>query len=256
MNVTAADLLTPWQGPLLAWLFVFLRVGAVLALLPAFGERVVPMRIRLALALAFSAVVGPAVAPMLQGVGRVGPAALGYEVITGLALGLVLRLSILALQIAGDIAAQATSLSQILGGAAMDPQPAIGRLMVMAGLALATMAGLHLRAAEAMILSYRVLPPGQPPAAGPLADWGVGEIAGAFALAATLAMPFVAAALLYNLALGVINRAMPQLMVAFVGAPAITAGGLGLLMLALPPILAVWQWDLLARLADPFGSGG
>ena len=49
-------------------------------------------------------------------------------------------------------------------------------------------------------------------------------MAASFALALSLAAPFVIASLLYNVALGVINKAMPQLMVAFVGAPAITCG--------------------------------
>jgi flagellar biosynthetic protein FliR len=65
-------------------------------------------------------------------------------------------------------------------------------------------------------------------------------VARAFALAFSLAAPFVVASFLYNLALGAINRAMPQLMVAFVGAPVITAGGLVLLALALPALLGVW----------------
>ena len=61
--------------------------------------------------------------------------------------------------------------------------------------------------------------------------------------------------MIYNLALGIINRAMPQLMVAMVGAPAITGGALALLMLAAPVILPLWLGLLQARLADPFGIG-
>ncbi|MBN2906234.1 MAG: flagellar biosynthetic protein FliR [Rhodobacteraceae bacterium] len=245
--------LQPFLG---AWIMVFLRVGAVMAMLPAFGERAVPLRVRLGLALAFTAIVAPAVGPGLP----VGAAALGLsfgtETVIGLALGLVLRVMILALQMAGEIAAQSTSLSQILGSVSMDPQPAMGRLMMIAGLSLAMMSGLHVRAAEAMILSYEILPAGQFPDAAALADWGVGQIARGFGLAATLAMPFVIASLIYNVAMGVINKAMPQLMVAFVGAPAITAGGLLLLLLAMPAMLALWQGRLLILFAAPFGAGG
>lgn len=256
MTYDLAQLMATWEPLIWAGWLVFLRVGAVLAMLPAFGERAVPTRVRLGLALAFTAVVAPAVAPSLD----VAPGPLGLAVATetviGLALGLVLRLMILALQMAGEIAAQATSLAQLLGSASMDPQPAMGRLMMMAGLALAVMTGLHVRAAEAMILSYELLPAGRFPDAAELADWGTLRIAHGFALAVTLAMPFVIAALIYNLALGVINKAMPQLMVAFVGAPALTAGGLILLMLALPPMLVLWQSRLLELFAAPFGAGG
>ena len=71
------------------------------------------------------------------------------------------------------------------------------------------------------------------------------------ALAFGLAMPFVIASLIYNLALGVINRAMPQLMVAFVGAPAITFAGLFLLFAGAPLILSVWSDALFAFMMNP-----
>ncbi len=44
-----------WQG-----FIVFVRVGAMVALLPAFGEQSVPTRVKLGLALAFTAIVAPA----------------------------------------------------------------------------------------------------------------------------------------------------------------------------------------------------
>jgi flagellar biosynthetic protein FliR len=44
------------------------------------------------------------------------------------------------------------------------------------------------------------------------------------------------------------------LMVAFVGAPAITAGGLLLMFLALPILLGLWSDGLNAFLTDPFGA--
>ena len=44
---------------------VFLRVGAAMALFPAFGERSVPERVRLMLALGFTLVVVPAAEPFV-----------------------------------------------------------------------------------------------------------------------------------------------------------------------------------------------
>jgi len=252
MIAPLAELLDISASAVGAAALVFLRVGAVMALMPAFGERVVPLRVRLALALAFTAITAPAVAGDLPA--APGPLAALGEVAAGLALGMVLRLAVLVLQIAGQVAAQSSSLAQLFGAAAADPQPAMGRLAVMAGLALAVTAGLHLRVAEAMILSYHVLPAGRLPEAAALSHWGVGRIAGAFGFAVTLAMPFVAAGLVYNLALGVINRAMPQLMVVLVGAPALTGGALILMALALPALLTVWQGWLDALLADPFAG--
>ena len=221
---------------------VFLRVGAAMAVLPAFGERSIPMRVRLVLALAFTAVVAPAVAPVMGG--ELDGAAIGRhlasETVAGLGLGFVLRFMIMALSIAGMIAAQAVSLSQIFGVPSAEPQAAIGFLMTTAGLALAALMGLHLRIAEALILSYQALPPGRLPDGAVLAGWGVAGVARAFGLAFALAAPFLGAGLVYNVALGAISKAMPQLMVALVGAPAITLGGLVLTAVSLPLLLPVW----------------
>jgi flagellar biosynthetic protein FliR len=228
----------------------------MMARVPAFGERMVPVRLRLALALAFSVVIAPAVAPDVVGAlgdGGWPPLSVAAEVCAGLALGIALRLFILALQTAGTIAAQATSLSQLFGGAAVEPQPAIAHLFVIAALALATMAGLHVRLAELLILSYELFPPGRLPTPSDLAAWGVARVGEAFALAFVLSAPFVVASLVYNLALGAINRAMPQLMVAFVGAPAITLGALVLLLFGTPLILAEWHRHVLEFIANPWG---
>ncbi|MEL6282489.1 MAG: flagellar biosynthetic protein FliR, partial [Pseudomonadota bacterium] len=45
----------------------------------------------------------------------------------------------------------------------------------------------------------------------------------------------------YNLLLGAVNRAMPQLMVALVGMPALSLGGMILILLSGPVLLQVWM---------------
>lgn len=251
------DLLSALSGlaPPLVWagFLVFLRVGAAMALLPAFGEYSVPARIRLVLTLAFTAVVAPAVLPGMPPFSGafLGPAA--AEAGCGLAIGLGLRLFVMALQIAGTIAAQSVSLAQMAGNTGPEPQPAIGQALVAGGLALAVAGGLHVRVAELLILSYDLLPAGRAPNAADLARWGLGRIAHCFALGFMLAAPFAFASVLYNIALGVMNRAMPQLMVTFIGAPALTLGGLALLAVAAPLALGLWSGALQGYLAAPFG---
>lgn len=237
---------------------VFVRIGAMMAVLPAFGDQPVPARVRLVLVVMFSLIVTPAVAAtlppqpasLLQGV-----AALGPEALTGLFFGIFLRFFVLALQIAGTIAAQSTSLSQIFGGtAAVDPMPAIGHLLVVAGTALAALLGLHVQAAIYMIHTYTMVPFGTALTPEMVATVGVAEVTRAFGLGFTLAAPFLIASLIYNIVLGVINRAMPQLMVSFVGAPALTAGGLFLLFLTAPLMLAIWMAAFADFMDMPFGT--
>lgn len=239
-----------WQG-----FAVFLRVSALVSLLPAFGERTVPARVKLGLAFAFTMAITPAVSPpaMAPQFDSIVWFIL-TEITAGILLGIGLRLFVLALQTAGSIAAQSTSLAQVLGGAVAEPVPAMGHILVMGGLALALMGGLHVRVAEMVILSYDMLPMGRLPSGADVSEWGVDQIRRAFSLAFTLAAPFVVLSVLYNVALGVINKAMPQLMVAFVGAPVITTGGLLLLCLAAPILLATWLDALNTFIQNPLNS--
>jgi len=232
---------------------VFMRVGAAVALFPALGEQMVPQRIKLGAAVA----VTLAVAPAVSGTEAVPPGLLlplVTEATAGLILGFGMRLLILGLQTAGTIAAQSVSLAQMFAGTGPEPQPIVSNLLAFAGLALfVSMGGLE-RAVALLVMSYDLIPPGQLPAAADMAEWGLRRISSVFALSFSLAAPFVIAALLYNLALGAINRAMPQLMVSFVGAPALTLGGLALLALASPILLTIWRAAMDAALAAPLGG--
>jgi CBS domain-containing protein len=174
------------------------------------------------------------------------------EVGAGLILGLSLRLLVFALQVAGTIAAQAASLSQLFGGAAIDPLPTVGHILTITGLAVAASQGLHVDLAAALIDTYRLFPPGGTIDAGEIGLWSVQRTSSAIALAFSLALPFVMAATVYNLALGVLNRAMPQFMATFIGVPALTWAVLVLLFLSTPLIIAVWIDTLFGLLA----SGG
>lgn len=239
-----------WHG-----IMVFIRISALVSLLPAFGDRSVPARIKLGLAVAFTMIVAPAIPAIPMPHSPLSLAGFAVsEVGIGLALGFGIRLFVLVLQTAGSIAAQATSLSQILGGAGVEPVPAMGFVLVVAGLALAVMTGLHVRVAEFVIGTYELFPPGTIPGGRVLSQWGLARISQGFSLAFLMAAPFVIASTIYNLTLGVINRAMPQLMVAFVGAPVITFGGLFLLFVGAPLVLTVWVDALNGFLQNPISG--
>lgn len=236
-------------------LVVFFRVAAALAALPGLGEQVISVRVRLVLALMLTMIVTPGVAP---GIDLPAPAlnifflALATETLTGLFLGIMLRLFIIAIQTAGAMAAQSTSLSQLLGASGLDPLPAIGHILTTAALALLMATGFHVKAAGFLVLSYELLPALHFPNPADVADAGRHRVGQSFALAFSLAAPFVLMSVIYNLTLGVINKAMPQLMVAFVGAPVITFGAIALLLVSAPVLLSAWLQAFDGFLAVPF----
>ncbi|MEL6678189.1 MAG: flagellar biosynthetic protein FliR, partial [Pseudomonadota bacterium] len=130
---------------------VFARVGSAVALMPGFGSQLLPRRIRLGIAIAFTAIVAPMV--------TAGPpqetylTALVTEVLIGMVLGLSVRLLVMALQFAGTIAAQSSAIAHVMAAGAMpDPMPALGNILVLAAITLALTLGLHLKIAEALLL--------------------------------------------------------------------------------------------------------
>ena len=254
MNELPAALLPMLSDHAWLWLVVLLRIGPVFALLPGFSETSVPQRLKFGAAAAATVIVATA----LTGVDLPAPsipafvALLLSETVIGLGLGFGVRLFLMGLQTAGTMIAQSTSLSQALGNTGMDPMPAMGHLLVLGGICLAMILGLHVETVRYLLVSYEMFPIGAVPVAAEMAEWGLSGVASAFRLAFVLAAPFMIVSLLYNLTLGVINRAMPQLMVVFVGAPLITFGGLALLFLLAPRIVSIWAEALFRFLGAPF----
>lgn len=237
---------------------VFTRVAAAAFLVPGMGEQAVPLRLRLGIAVAITLALAPLIRPLVPETPQDLPglaAMLAAEAVAGLAIGLAFRLIIQALQIAGTTAAYHLSLTHIFGGGvAPEPEPTIATFLALGGIVIAMNAGLHVAVIAALADLYTILPFGRPPDAADLAGWSVGRIAEVFALGIALAFPFIAISFAYNLALGALSRAMPQLMVVLVGVPLLVLLGLGTLWLALPAIFARWGADLGQLFANPFGS--
>ena len=112
-------------------LIVFLRIAAMLAVVPVLGEAWLSIRVRIVLALVLTTAVVPAAVHLAE-IPDLSPAlvlrAILTESVNGLVMGLWLRLFVHALQTAGSIAAQSTSLAQLLGNSAADPMPASPRV--------------------------------------------------------------------------------------------------------------------------------
>ena len=251
-----ADLAQTMADSVLIWAGIFARVAAVAFLLPGMGERVVPARVRMGGALALSALVMPFVLGAIADVAAT-PAGIvrviGAEALVGLFIGISIRLLIFVVQLAGTVAAQSLAVAQMFGGVASpEPEPIIATFLTLAVTALALAAGLHVQVVGALATSYDVVPFGLALPAADVGEWAAESGRAAFDMAIGLALPFIVLSFVYNLCLGAMNRAMPQLMVAFIGAPAITGMGIGLLLLTVPVILHVWLLALDSVLADPF----
>lgn len=234
------------SAELTAWVALFMviiaRLGFVVFLMPGIGEQTVPMRVRgavmLAVAAAFAA-SGVIPRPQPEAFSSFF-ALLLSEAVTGLFLGVMLRLSIWMLSIAGTLIAQVIGLSQMLGIALeTEAQTLTANMLSMAGAALLLSANYHVSVVARLAELYGDIP------AGALSQIDVTFLINssfnAFNFAIMLAWPFVAINLLYNICLGFINKALPSLMVAFVGAPFMVGAGLILLTISIATMLMVWM---------------
>src|SRR5258708_15770 len=104
-----------------AFLLVFARIGTMVMLLPGLGELSVPVRVRLTVALVLAAVLLPLPprAHVLD-LASFGPVLtlMAQEMFIGAVLGLSVRLTISALQVAGSVIAQQLGLGFVT---AVDP---------------------------------------------------------------------------------------------------------------------------------------
>ena len=237
---------------------VFTRVSAVIFLTPGIGEQAIPLRARLAAAIAVAIVLTPMVLSpdMKPPATTAGVVSLfAAEFMCGVLVGFALRLMVFILQIAGAIIAQSSSLSQLFGPTVgFDSESPFAALLVMAGVAMAAAAGLHIHLVGAMADVYQLLPFGTFPGAQETGEWSSTRVGAALFKSLALASPFVILGFLYSLALAAASRAMPQLMAAFVGAPAVTLAALFLFAAAAPIILFDWLASFQRVLFDLFSA--
>jgi len=85
---------------------------------------------------------------------------------------------------------------------------------------------------------YRTLPFGELVGGEAVAEWSIARVAEVFAFGLSLALPFIAVGFVYNLALGALSRAMPQLLVMLVGVPLLVWLGVVTLYIVVPEVFA------------------
>jgi flagellar biosynthetic protein FliR len=238
------------------FLLVLSRAGALAATAPLYGMKVVPARVRMAVAVALAVVAFTAAGtPGFAAWERADALIMAFivETVLGLAGGLAARFALDAAAAAGH----AIGLGMGLGfGAVVDPlhgaeSTAISELLSILALGIAVATGLHRDAVAWLCRSVIEAPPGARIALGPVAAGVVGEAAQAAALSVRLAFPVLAAVTVGHLGLGVLTKSAPQLGPANIGfSVAILAGGGALYLLS--PMLA----ESAARAARAVFTGG
>jgi flagellar biosynthetic protein FliR len=207
-----------------AFMLVFARIGAMVMLLPGFGETNIPTRVKLAIALMLSLILLPLHrAAYHVDMGSLTPllVLMLHEIVIGIVLGATARVTLSALQAAGAVIAQQLGLGFVTS---VDPTQGqqgvvIGNFLTMLGLALLFATDTHYLVIAALNDSYRIFAPGEFMPSGDVAALATQAFATAFKIGVQLAAPFLVFGLVFNVGLGVLARLMPQMQVYFVGVP-------------------------------------
>lgn len=208
-------------GNVYAFILIFCRLGAAMMSLPGVGESSVPARVRLVIALIVAGLTVPILGAKLPPL-PAQPLQLAFLVVTeigfGLALGLITRLFLSALHVAGTvIALQAGLASALFFDPSQGSQSAlVSSALVVFGVALVFVTDLHLLALQAAYDSYTLFPPAQVPSFGDFAEVATHIVSGSLNLGLKFAAPFIVYGIIFNVALGLLNRLMPSLQIFFI----------------------------------------
>jgi flagellar biosynthetic protein FliR len=237
-----------------AFVIVFARIGVLVMMMPGTGERVIPVRIRLAFGLLVTLLMLPVVRPMLTIESGDLPALLRLlivEILIGLMIGLFVRLALTALQTAGVIIANqlALAFAQSIDPTQGQNSLTFANFMTVFGLTLIFATDLHHLSVIGLFDSYRIMPPGAAPAMGDAAALMTQGAADAFRIGVQISAPFLVFGIVFNLGIGVLSRLMPQFQVFFLSMPATILVGFAIFAL----LVGVLMTGFLAHVEDVIG---
>lgn len=223
-------------------MFPLTRLLALIASAPILGNKQIPLRVKVGLAVLLSLVIAPTLAPMpnVQLGSPEGLLIMVQQIIIGTAMGFSMRLVFTAIEMAGQL----SGMQMGLGFASFyDPLNANSNIVtaqflgIIASLAFLSIDG-HLLMIRLVTESFRTLPVGEAmPLKGyySLVEWG----ASVFSYGAQISIPVMAALLITNLALGILTRAAQQLNPFAIGFPITLMVGFFIMSFSLPHLSVI-----------------
>ena len=241
ISVSSAQL-DAWLG---LFIFPLTRILALLATAPVFNNAALPVRIRLVMGLAIALVLSPALpppAPIPAG-SWLGLAVIGEQLLIGVMMGFALRITFVALDVAGELIGLQMGLSFATffdPGSSGETPVMASFLGLLTALIFLAMNG-HLLTLTLLAESFTLLPVSAMPFHAAALSSLLTASAMMFSLGVMLALPLITALLITNISLGVLARVAPTLNLFAVGFPVTLALGFIVLLLSLPYIGAAME---------------
>lgn len=204
-------------------LWPLFRVASFLMVLPLIGSQLVPMRIRLGLAIGITVLIVPHLPPMpaFDGLSINSYLIIGQQILIGSALGFIIQVFFQVAVLGGQIIAMQMGL-----GFASMTDPANGVSVVIIGQFYLTLVMVlfitlngHLVMFDVLVRSFEIIPVSMS-GVSPDGFWKVVKSGSwLFSSALLMALPAVTALLVVNFAFGIMTRAAPQLNIFAIGFP-------------------------------------
>lgn len=231
------------QGTILALFLAFCRMGGCVMTLPGFGSARIPPQIRLFAAIALSMAVLPvlwdSIYPRASAPGATYIGLVVTELLIGIMYGLIARIYTLGLQFAGAVLTTSIGFSAPGGHDILEDtqDTQLTSMLMFSGLLLLFMMDFHHVVFKALIESYEATPVGAIIDPQKMLITLTDTLRASTMIMLRLASPFLIYGLMFNIAVGLINKLSPQIPVYFISTPFLLMGGIFLLYLSIAALV-------------------
>lgn len=226
------------------FLFIFLRIGTALMIMPGYSSSYVNVRFRLSAALMISVVLIPFLndeipqpaADMTENIRT-----FMLEIAYGIFLGMAMQLMYFAVSMCGNFVGQASGFAnaQMFDPTSQNQSIVTETFISLIALTVIFTANLHHLMLSAAIDSYGVWPAGSSLPAEDMTKYLITVMNKSFIIGFKVGAPFIAFTLIFYTGMGLLSRLMPQLNIFFLSLPLQIYLGLGLLLLTCP-VMIMW----------------
>ena len=248
------DAILPHVAP---FVLALSRVGGIFFFTPALSGPLVPMQMKALFVIALTLAVYPAVTPPDPGLPLdlivLAPMIVG-ELLIGMAIGLIVAIPVMSVQMGGLIIGQqmGLGLGVVFNPALNNDGDTVGQILFFLALAIfIAIGGLDL-AHRAILETFRHVPLGSLSLSAAPLDVLVGIVASGFGLALRVAAPVLVILMLETVSTGVLMKTVPQLNILTFGFPIKIVASILVLLGALPFLDQAIREETLAAIDTAF----
>ena len=229
------------------FMLVFFRVGSIFVFVPFFNQRFIPTRIKIAAGLMLSIVVFP----LLTSEAFIPPAdtislvlAVIREVLIGLVIGFTAQLFFAGVQYAGELisAQMGFGLATLIDPSFNEQSTVVSQLYNLLALLIFISLGGHHFFIRATVQTFEVVPLTGFNFSAELGTYVLQSCANIFLVAFRIGAPVLVALFMTSLAMGLINRAIPQMNIFMISPPLQIVTGLMMMLLTLRGTILMFRF--------------